>query len=40
MDYGIFDADIHYYEAEDAFLRHADEKVRRHVRWLQDGKRR
>ena len=40
MDFGIFDADNHYYEAEDCFLRHADEKVKRHVRWLNDGKRR
>ena len=40
MDFGIFDADNHYYEAEDCFLRHADEKVKRHVRWLSDGKRR
>jgi predicted TIM-barrel fold metal-dependent hydrolase len=40
VDFGIFDADNHYYEAEDCFLRHADEKVKRHVRWLSDGKRR
>jgi predicted TIM-barrel fold metal-dependent hydrolase len=40
MDYGIFDADNHYYEAEDAFLRYADEKVRKHVRWVSEGKRR
>jgi predicted TIM-barrel fold metal-dependent hydrolase len=40
MDFKFFDADNHYYEAEDAFLRHADAKVKKHVRWLVDGKRR
>jgi predicted TIM-barrel fold metal-dependent hydrolase len=40
MDFGIFDADNHYYEAEDCFLRYADEKVKKHVRWLSEGKRR
>jgi hypothetical protein len=40
MDFEMFDADNHYYEAEDAFLRHADEKVKKHVRWVSEGKRR
>jgi predicted TIM-barrel fold metal-dependent hydrolase len=40
VDFGIFDADNHYYEAEDAFLRYADEKVKKHVRWVSEGKRR
>jgi predicted TIM-barrel fold metal-dependent hydrolase len=34
------DADNHYYEAEDAFLRYADEDVKRYVRWVSEGKRR
>ena len=39
---GIFDFDNHYYEAEDAFTRHADRALRnRGVRWADiDGKRR
>lgn len=40
IDYPIFDADNHYYEVEDTFTRFGDEKVKRHVRWVQDGKRR
>jgi predicted TIM-barrel fold metal-dependent hydrolase len=40
LGYGLIDADNHYYEAEDAFLRHGDEEVRRFVRWIQEGKRR
>ena len=40
LDYKIFDADNHYYEVEDTFTRFGDEKVRRHVRWVQEGKRR
>jgi predicted TIM-barrel fold metal-dependent hydrolase len=40
MDYKIFDADNHYYEADDAFTRFGDEKVKRHIRWMADGKRR
>ncbi len=40
LDYKIFDADNHYYEVEDTFVRFGDEKVRRHVRWVQEGKRR
>ncbi|MDA3039546.1 MAG: amidohydrolase family protein [Actinomycetota bacterium] len=38
MDYPIFDADNHYYEAVDTFTRHGDEKVRKHVRWMSEGK--
>lgn len=44
MDYLLFDADNHYYEAEDAFTRYASERMKagRYVRWLTegDGKRR
>lgn len=40
LGYPIFDADEHYYEVEDTFTRFGDEKVRRHVRWVQEGKRR
>jgi predicted TIM-barrel fold metal-dependent hydrolase len=40
IDYKIVDADNHYYEADDAFTRFGDEKVRKHVRWMSDGKRR
>jgi predicted TIM-barrel fold metal-dependent hydrolase len=40
VDYKLFDADNHYYEAEDAFLRYGDESVKRYVHWVQDGKRR
>lgn len=40
LEYQIFDADNHYYEVEDTFTRFADEKVRKHVRWVQEGKRR
>ena len=40
LDYPIFDADEHYYEVDDTFTRFGDEKVRKHVRWVQDGKRR
>ncbi len=40
LDYKIFDADNHYYEVEDTFVRFGDEKVRRHIRWVQEGKRR
>lgn len=38
MEYQIFDADNHYYEVADTFTRHGDEKVRRHVRWMSEGK--
>src|ERR1700742_2147122 len=40
LGYGLIDADNHYYEAEDAFLRHGDEDVRKFIRWTQEGKRR
>ena len=40
MDYMFVDADNHYYEAEDAFIRHGDEDVKRYVRWVSEGKRR
>jgi predicted TIM-barrel fold metal-dependent hydrolase len=40
MDFRLIDADNHYYEAEDAFLRYADESVKGFVRWIQEGKRR
>src|SRR3974390_587857 len=40
MDYLLVDADNHYYEAEDAFLRYGDDEVRGFVRWIQEGKRR
>jgi predicted TIM-barrel fold metal-dependent hydrolase len=44
VDYPYFDADNHYYEAEDAFTRYASDAMRRRrfVRWLteNDGKRR
>ena len=35
VDYGLFDADQHYYEAEDAFTRYASERMRRekYIRW-------
>ena len=35
MDFKLFDADNHYYEAEDAFTRYGDERVKRFVRWVQ-----
>lgn len=44
MDYGIFDADQHYYEAEDAFTRYASKRMQdeKYIRWVteSDGKRR
>src|SRR2546423_2705296 len=33
VDYGIYDADEHYYEAEDALTRHLDRSHRGLVRW-------
>lgn len=39
IDYPIFDADEHYYEVDDTFTRFGDEKVRKHVKWVQEGKR-
>jgi len=40
VDYQLVDADNHYYEAEDAFLRYGDESVKRFVHWVQEGKKR
>lgn len=44
MDFGIFDADQHYYEAEDCLTRHASKRMQamKAVRWITeaDGKRR
>jgi predicted TIM-barrel fold metal-dependent hydrolase len=40
VDYELFDADNHYYEAEDCFTRHGDESVQKFVRWVSEGKRR
>lgn len=43
MDFGIFDADQHYYEAEDCLTRHATDRMRatKAVRWITeaDGRR-
>lgn len=43
MDFGIFDSDQHYYEAEDCFTRYASERMKteKFVRWVTeaDGKR-
>jgi len=36
----MFDADNHYYEAEDAFTRHGSADVKAYVRWVTEGKRR
>jgi predicted TIM-barrel fold metal-dependent hydrolase len=33
IDYGLYDADEHYYEAEDALTRHLERAHRRLVRW-------
>jgi predicted TIM-barrel fold metal-dependent hydrolase len=42
LDYELFDADNHYYEAPDAFTRHVDPKMaKRTMQWAEiDGKRR
>src|SRR5687767_7236946 len=43
MDFGLFDADQHYYEAEDCFTRFASDRMKseKFVRWVTeaDGKR-
>jgi predicted TIM-barrel fold metal-dependent hydrolase len=43
VDFEIFDADEHYYEAEDAFTRYASQRMRdeKYIRWIAelDGKR-
>jgi hypothetical protein len=40
LEYGAFDADQHYYEAEDAFIRHMPKDMkRRAMQWAQvDGR--
>ncbi len=41
LDFRAFDADNHYYEAEDAFIRHIDPKLaRRAMQWAEVGGRR
>jgi hypothetical protein len=41
IEYAAFDADNHYYEAEDAFTRHLDPKLGpRTVQWAEIGGRR
>ena len=42
LDYAIFDADNHYYEAEDAFIRHIDPRMRKRcMQWGEvDGRKR
>jgi predicted TIM-barrel fold metal-dependent hydrolase len=40
VDYGLYDADEHYYEAEDSLTRHLDREYRREVKWIEiDGRR-
>jgi predicted TIM-barrel fold metal-dependent hydrolase len=39
VDYGLCDADQHYYEAQDCLTRHLDPKWRRVVKWIEvDGR--
>ncbi len=38
MDYRYVDADNHFYEAPDAFYRHGNERVKRFVQWVDQGK--
>ena len=40
MDYGLVDADNHYYESEDCFTRFGDEEIERFVKWYSQGKKR
>ena len=42
LDFLVFDADNHYYEAEDAFTRHVDRRTqKRCMQWAElDGRRR
>src|SRR5688500_20344818 len=42
LEYGAFDADQHYYEAEDAFIRHMPKEMqRRAMQWAEvDGRKR
>ena len=38
LDFAAFDADHHYYEAEDAFLRHVDRRLHaRCMQWAEIG---
>jgi predicted TIM-barrel fold metal-dependent hydrolase len=39
-DFAYVDADNHFYEAPDAFTRHAGEAVKRYVQWFEQGKKR
>ena len=40
ITYGIYDADEHYYEPEDAISRYLEPKYRHAVRWIElDGRR-
>jgi predicted TIM-barrel fold metal-dependent hydrolase len=40
VDYGLYDADEHYYEPEDALTRHLDPAFRGVVKWIETGGRR
>lgn len=40
VDYGLYDADEHYYEAEDALTRHLPAAYRNLVKWVDIGNRR
>jgi predicted TIM-barrel fold metal-dependent hydrolase len=40
VDFSLIDADNHYYEAEDAFLRFAGDDVKAFIRWISDGRKR
>jgi predicted TIM-barrel fold metal-dependent hydrolase len=40
VDFLLFDADNHYYEAPDCFTRHGDEVVKRYVTWAEEGRKR
>ena len=40
LDFKAFDADNHYYEAEDAFIRHVDPKMhKRCMQWAELSRR-
>jgi predicted TIM-barrel fold metal-dependent hydrolase len=38
-EYGLIDADNHYYEPEDCFTRYGDDEVQKFVKWVSEGKR-
>ncbi len=40
MEYGLVDADNHYYESQDCFTRYGDEEIQRFVKWYSQGKKR